>query len=297
MTATHPPPAHHNAKTLKLMAIMAHPDDESMGMGGTLARYAAEGVSTHLVTATRGEKGWIGVPEEDPDPRPYGRTIREVRPSGEGVGLGAIRQAELLNAAHMLGLQSVDFLNFIDGELAQANVHEATAHIVRLVRSIRPQVVVTFGPEGDYGHPDHITISQLTTGALVCAADPLYPDETLPAHRVDKLYYMVSSPELGKLLTEQFGDQIGIDVDGVRRGIVTWPEWAITTRLEVGEHWRTARQAILCHRSQLPSLGDPEHMPDESWRALITAQNTYIRQYSLVEVGPGGERDLFMGIR
>lgn len=281
MTDTHPSPTHHNAKTLKLLAVLAHPDDESMGMGGTLAYYSAEGVSTHLITATRGEKGWFGVPEEDPGP----------------FGMGAIRQAELLNAAHMLGLQSVDFLNFIDGELAQADVHEATAHIVRLVRSIRPQVVVTFGPEGDYGHPDHIAISQLTTGALVCAADPLYPDEALPAHRVDKLYYMVGSPELGRLLAEQFGDQIGIDVDGVRRSMVTWPEWAITTRLEAGEHWRTARQAILCHRSQLPSLGDAEHMPDEFWRALITAQNTYIRQYSLVEVGPGVERDLFTGIR
>jgi len=269
------------ANPLKLMAILAHPDDESMGLGGTLARYAAEGVLTHLMTATRGEKGWFGPPEEDPG----------------AYGLGAIRQAELLNAAHMLGLQSVDFLNYIDGELAQAGVHEATAHIVSLLRSIRPQVVVTFGPDGDYGHPDHIAISQLTAGAIVCAADPLYPDETLPAHRVDKLYFMVNGPQLSKILTEQFGDGIGIDVDGIRRGMVTWPEWALTTRIEVGEHWRTARRAILCHRSQLPSLGDVENLTDEIWREIITAQGTFIRQYSLVEVGPGIERDLFMGIR
>jgi LmbE family N-acetylglucosaminyl deacetylase len=281
MTVPEPHPTPQPANPLKLMAILAHPDDESMGLGGTLARYAAEGVATHLVTATRGEKGWVGLPEEDPGP----------------YGMGAIRQAELLNAAHMLGLQSVDFLNLIDGELAQADVHEATAHIVSLVRSIRPQVVVTFGPEGDYGHPDHIAISQLTTGALVCAADPMYPGETRPAHRVDKLYYMVNGPLLGVILAEQFGDEIGIDVDGIRRGLVTYPDWAITTRLAVGEHWRTARRAILCHRSRLPSLGDIDSLPDERWREILTAQGTFIRQYSLVGVGPGVEDDLFFGIR
>jgi len=263
------------------MAILAHPDDESMCLGGTLARYAAEGISTHLVTATRGEKGWSGPPEEYPCP----------------TALGAIRQAELLDAAHVLGLQSVDFLDYIDGELAQADVQQATARIVSLVRSIRPQVVLTFGPEGDYGHPDHIAISQLTAGALVCAADPVYPGKNRPPHRVDKLYFMVNSPQLREVLTEQFGADIGIDVDGVRRGLVAWPEWAITTRIEVGEHWRTAHQAILCHRSQLPSLGDVESLSDERWRELLTAQGAYIRQYSLVAVGPGIERDLFAGIR
>ena len=91
--------------------------------------------------------------------------------------------------------------------------------------------------------------------------------------------------------------EIGIDVDGIRRGLVTWPEWAITTRLEVGEHWRTARKAILCHRSQLPSLGDMENLSDERWRAILTAQGTFIRQYSLVGVAPGIEQDLFAGIR
>jgi LmbE family N-acetylglucosaminyl deacetylase len=281
MTTPTPHSDDHPANPLKLMAILAHPDDESMGMGGTLARYAAEGVSTHLVTATRGEKGWFGLPAENPGP----------------YGMGAIRQAELLNAAHMLKLHSVDFLNLIDGELAQANIHEATAHIVSLVRSIRPQVVVTFGPEGDYGHPDHIAISQLTAGALVCAADPMYPGETRPAHRVNKLYFMVNSPQMTGLLTEQFGDEIGIDVDGIHRGPVAWPEWAITTRLDVGEHWRTARKAILCHRSQLPSLGNIESLSDERWRTLLTAQGTFVRQYSLVGVSPGIEHDLFAGIR
>lgn len=278
MTESHPS---RPANPLKLLAVLAHPDDESMGIGCALARYAAEGVSTHLVTATRGEKGWVGVPEEDPGP----------------FGMGAIRHAELVNAARMLGLQSVDYLNYTDGELAQADVLEATARIVHQLRSIRPQVVVTFGPDGIYGHPDHIAICQLTSGAIVCAADPLYPGETLPAHRVDKLYTMVTGPQLGKLLADQFGDAVGIDVDGIHRGPVVWPEWAHTTQVEVGEHWRTARQAFLCHVSQLPSLGDIESLTDEGWRELLTAQNTFIRQYSLVAVGPGIENDLFAGLR
>lgn len=281
MTTQDPRPDPRPSNPLKLMAILAHPDDESMGLGGTLARYAAEGVSTHLVTATRGEKGWFGPPEENPGP----------------YRLGRIRQAELLNAAQILDLHSVDFLNLIDGELARSDVYEAMAHIVSLVRSIRPQVVVTFGPDGDYGHPDHIAISQLTSGALVCAADPMYPGETRPAHRVSKLYHMVNGPRLVRLLTQQFGDEISIEVDGIRRSLVSWPEWAITTRLEVGEHWRTACKAILCHRSQLPALGDIERLTDERWCELLTAQGTFIRQYSLVAVGPGVENDLFTGVR
>jgi len=86
-------------------------------------------------------------------------------------------------------------------------------------------------------------------------------------------------------------------VGGKRRGPVTWPDWAITTRLDVSRHWQSARQAILCHRSQLPSLGDPASLTDEDWCTLLTAMNTYIRQYSLVNTGPGPETDLFAGIR
>src|SRR5216683_2480834 len=88
------------AETLKLMAVLAHPDDESLGVGGILAKYAAEGIETSLVTATRGERGWFGDEHEYPGLE----------------ALGQIREAELRAAAEVLGIRSVDFLEYIDGE-------------------------------------------------------------------------------------------------------------------------------------------------------------------------------------
>src|SRR5579864_3851548 len=113
---------------LRLMCILAHPDDESLGFGGTLAKYAAEGVETYLLTATRGERGWPS------DPKDY--------PGLEG--LGKIREAEVRAAAACLGIREVQFLDYIDGDLDQANTSEAVARIVAQVRRIRPQVVLTF---------------------------------------------------------------------------------------------------------------------------------------------------------
>src|SRR5689334_2382926 len=154
---------------LRLMCVLAHPDDESLGNGGTLAKYGAEGIETYLVTATRGERGWFGDPRDNP-----GLTA-----------LGAIREAELHAAARVLGIRQVDFLDYIDGDLDQADPAEAIGKIAGHLRRVRPHVVVTFGPEGGYGHPDHIAISQFTSAACVAAADAGYASaEDLPPHRV-----------------------------------------------------------------------------------------------------------------
>src|SRR5512134_2537465 len=158
---------------LRLMCVLAHPDDESLGMGGTLAKYATEGIETYLVTATRGERGWFGDEKEYPGPE----------------ALGKIREAELFNAAKELGICEVEFLDYIDGDLDQANPAEATAKIVSHLRRIQPDVVITFDPNGAYGHPDHIAICQLTTAAILTAADPNYHSLASP-HSVKKLYYM-----------------------------------------------------------------------------------------------------------
>src|SRR5436190_11869053 len=113
---------------LRLMAIFAHPDDESMAVGGTLARYAAEGVEVSLVTATRGERGWFG-----PGAHP-----------GFDV-LGQRRESELRSAAKVLGIKRVDFLNYLDGDLDQAPPAQIIAKLVAHIRRTKPQVVVTFG--------------------------------------------------------------------------------------------------------------------------------------------------------
>src|SRR5579864_2902595 len=138
------------ANELKLMCVLAHPDDESLGNGGILAKYAAEGIKTYLVTATRGERGWLGDEQEYPGLE----------------ALGKIRENELLDAAEVLDIGYVDFLDYIDGDLDQMHPAEAIAKIVGHIRHIRPDVVVTFGQYGSYGHPDHIAISQFTTAAI-----------------------------------------------------------------------------------------------------------------------------------
>jgi len=153
------------------MAILAHPDDESPGNGGMLAKYAAEGIEIHLVVTTRGERGWPGKESEYPGLE----------------ALGKLREAEVRAAANILGLHTVYFLDYLDEELNEEHPAEAIAKIVGYLRLVRPEVVVTFGPFGGYGHPDHIAISQFTTAAIVEAAnqESLYHRD-LAAHSVSK---------------------------------------------------------------------------------------------------------------
>ena len=123
------------ADTLRLLAIFPHPDDETLGLGSTLARYASEGVETYLICATRGERGWFD--SEGPNP---------------GLeAVGRIREVELRCASETLGIHEVSLLDYIDGDVDQANPEEIIGKIALHVRRIKPQVVVTFGPEGAYG--------------------------------------------------------------------------------------------------------------------------------------------------
>ena len=261
------------------MCILAHPDDESLGMGGTLAKYASEGVCISLVTATRGERGWIGAETDYPGPD----------------ALGRLRAAELAAAAQILGLQAVIFLGYRDGELAQVAPAGVINQLVTHLRKHRPHVVVTFDPFGAYGHPDHIAISQLTTAAVVAAADPNYGHvETWPAHRVSKLYYRVVTQTEIVAYQAALGE-LAMEVNGVERHFVIWPDWAVTTRLDTSAYWPQVRQAVACHQSQLPDLQTLQNLPDDQHRRLWGSQ-TYYRTFSLVNSG-NREEDLFTGLR
>ncbi len=268
--------------TLKLLAILAHPDDEAMGMGGALAKYSAQGIETHLLCATRGERGWFGAPSSHPG----------------FAQLGYIRERELQNAIQQLGMTSLNFLDYMDGDLDKANHHDAIQRIVTHVRKIRPQVVVTFPPDGNYGHPDHIAIGQFTNAALICAADSSYADlQNLPAHRVSKLYYMVDSESFINLIAPFMGD-MSFQVDDQTRGEVAWKDWMITTRVDLDEpECRAAWRAILCHQSQLPTLGALAGMHEDAAAAVLAMQGTFFRAYSLVNSGRQIESDLFEGLR
>jgi LmbE family N-acetylglucosaminyl deacetylase len=266
---------------LKLLAVFAHPDDESMGMGGTLAKYAAVGVDTYLLCATRGERGWFGPEEQDPGLEK----------------LGALRTKELENAVAELGMKGLHFLGYVDGDVDQADHADAARKIVTYIRTIKPQVVVTFPPDGNYGHPDHIAIGQFTCAAVMLAADSSFKDENdLAPHRVSKLYYMVDGENFINLITPFVGE-INFPVGEEMRGEVAWKEWMITTRIDMAAHCRTAWRAIQCHQSQLPSLGPLAEMDDDAAVAVLAMQGTFYRAMSLVNGGRRLEADLFEGLR
>src|SRR6185437_4280732 len=141
---------------LKLMAVLAHPDDESLGMGGVLARYAHEGVATYVITATRGQRG-----------RFYDNANRP-----DDAAVGRVREEELRCAVRELGVHELTLLDYHDGDLDRADPREAAELIATHLRRVRPDVVLTFDQFGAYGHPDHIAICQFATAGIVLAADP-----------------------------------------------------------------------------------------------------------------------------
>ena len=141
----------------QMLLIFAHPDDESFALGGTIAKYAEQGVTITLVAATKGEAGKaaeICKPEE----------------------LGLIREQELLRAAEILGIAEVVFLGYRDKEVPIAPPLEIVEKLVRIIRKIRPQVVITFGADGASGHRDHRAIHHFTKAAIQLAKESVEPD-------------------------------------------------------------------------------------------------------------------------
>jgi LmbE family N-acetylglucosaminyl deacetylase len=262
-----------------LMCVLAHPDDESLALGGTLAMYAAKGIATSLVMATRGERGWRGEPTDDPGP----------------LALGRIREAELRAAVAELGVRELVFLDEIDGELDQSDQSAMIARIVAEIRRIRPALIATFGPDGVYGHPDHIAISQLTTAAVLRAADPELDDPSggLP-HRVSKLYHRIWTTTEFVAYRAVFGD-VAIDVDGTLRAFFFWPDWAVTTWLDTSDYWEEVRDAVACHRSQIGGVAALAQLDAHGHKRLWGTQH-FIRAMSVVPVAPGVEVDLFAGL-
>ncbi len=265
--------------TLRLLGIFAHPDDETLTCGGTFARYAHQGVETSLILATRGERGWFS----DWDAYP-----------GEKA-LGSLREQEVRNACQELGISRLDFLEYLDGEVDQADDQEIMAKLVSLVRQIRPHVVVTFGPDGLYGHPDHIATSQFTTSALVWASDPHAPYATaLAPHRVSKLYYRVASAAWFARYMPAFGDLV-MQIDGQERRAHPWTNWTLTTRVDASAYWAQAWRAVRCHQTQLRYPSRLAQLSEQDHRYLWGTQE-YYRVFSLMNSGRQEEHDLFEGL-
>lgn len=229
-------------KGRSLLAIFAHPDDESIMAGGTLALHAARGDHTAIICATRGE--WGPISDETLANR---------------ANLGAVRERELRAACEVLGVSWLRFLELEDGRIASvigAQEEEKTLEkIVRAVRELRPQTVITFGPDGLYGHADHIAIGQLTTKACGVAGDPnvfsQHLDENLAAHKVPTLLYATVPqglyPNVLAELAESGREGSFWGIPPERFGV---PPEEITTFADIAPFLDRKLAAIHCHQTQ-----------------------------------------------
>jgi len=238
-----------------LLFVGAHPDDESFGPGGTLAKYAQQGVKVYYACGTRGEVGEASAEH-----------------LAGHASTGEMRSTELACAAEALGLAGVIYLGYRDsgmtgspnnaaaGALAAAPLDEVTGRIVKVLRDIRPQVVLTFDPIGGYRHPDHIAIHNATVKAFQAAADAAQYPAAGPAYQPQKLYYAVFPKTLLRAAVRvlplfgrdprRFGTNH--DVDLVSLTNVDFP---VHARIHIpAEAARARAAASACHRSQLPGM-------------------------------------------
>ena len=202
------------------------------------------------------------------------------RPSLTPAEVGALREAELLAACDVLGITEVRCLDYLDGALDQVDPREAAAKIAGHIRRVRPHVVLTFGPEGAYGHPDHIAISQLAAAAIVRAAGC---DAGQPPHQVSKLYYIAWTKPKWDAYQAAL-KTLKAKVDGVERQAAPWPDWAVTTVIDTTQYSPVVWRAVSCHHTQMSIYQNLGHLPAEDHRALWGSQEFY-RVFSLVNGG------------
>jgi len=270
-----------------LLAAFAHPDDESFGPGGTLAKYAAEGVAVHLLCATLGEAGESDTPD-----------------LGECEDLACQREQELRCAASVLGLTEVHLLGYRDSGMAgspanqhlraliQADPDNLTEQVADLMCRLRPQVVVTFDPFGGYGHPDHIAMHRATVAAF----------ERLPGNeRPQKLYFTTLSRTYVRWIVRLMS-LFGIDPAAVGKNkdinlrAVLEHELPVTTRVDTDAYYEIKQRAGACHSSQLSGLGSfwrrlPRWLVRRWW-----SRETFYRAVPPFHRGEQVERDLFAGV-
>jgi len=268
---------------LAILGVFAHPDDEGSA-SGSLARYAAQGVRAYVACATRGD----GVDAKISEP---GLATRET--------LGQVRSQELVCACEKLGIEPPRFLGYQDGAVDEVAVEVAAAEVARLIRELRPQVVITHGPEGGYGHPDHIAVSNFVTAGFAAASDPDI-DLGLPPFAPAKLYY-TAMPRSFLETVPAFRDRRA-DIRGQQLGFVGVPDELITTAVDVRDWLDLKLEALACHRTQfefdpvtkLPKLF-LSSLP-EAERRVTFGSERFVRAQANVAVGEGEERDLLEGL-
>ncbi len=279
---------------LRLMAVHAHPDDESSKGAATMAKYLAEGVEVTVVTCTGGERGEVLNPALD---RP------EVLQN-----IAEIRRAEMDRAREIIGFEQ-QWLGFVDsgmpaqalppGCFAATSLTEAAEPLVRLVRRLKPQVMLTYDENGGYPHPDHIMCHKVSVAAFEAAGDPTrYPDAGPPWQPL-KLYYHMTFTRTRiatmheALLAAGFAspyadwlDKWEPDTDSFGR---------VTTRVPCGEYFDLRDAALKAHTTQVDPEGIWFAIPLQMQRELWATEDYELARNLLNSSQP--EDDLFAGVR
>ncbi|MFE9372944.1 N-acetyl-1-D-myo-inositol-2-amino-2-deoxy-alpha-D-glucopyranoside deacetylase [Streptomyces sp. NPDC006711] len=286
----------------RLLLVHAHPDDESINNGATMAKYAAEGVHVTLVTCTLGEEGEVIPPR-----------LAHLAPDREG-GLGAHRIGELAAAMKELGVEDHRFLggpgrfrdsgmmgveqNHRPGAFWNTGVDDAAASLVEVIRSVRPQVLITYDPDGGYGHPDHIQAHRVSMRAAELAAEPGYGREVGAPHTIAKIYWnrvpRAAAERAFAELRAANPDFPGIAAIDDVPGVVDESE--ITAEIDGAAHAAAKYAAMRAHETQI-TLKEP-------YFALSNdlGQPVFTTEYYQLAVGAPGvpagqrERDLFEGV-
>ncbi|MVU77360.1 GlcNAc-PI de-N-acetylase [Nocardia sp. ET3-3] len=266
---------------LTIMAVHAHPDDEVLSTGGVFARYAAEGIRTVLVTCTNGEQG----------DAPGG--VKPGEPGHDPSAVRAQRLSELRESARLLGIEQVELLGYRDSGMDgwdgnrdpeafwNIPVERSAARLEDLMRHYRPQVVVTYDENGQYGHPDHIQANRITLAAAAATGIP------------DKLYYTAIPRESSQEMFKTLRAQGMLDFDPPADfGI---PMDRITTVVDVAPYAQQKIKALEAHASQsdsVPFLNMPAEL-----QQLMFSSESFLRHANRVTAAPDRETDLFAGLR
>jgi LmbE family N-acetylglucosaminyl deacetylase len=277
-----------------LLAVLAHPDDESFGLGGTLARYAHEGVDVHIAIATDGVAGSVAEGYEDTLARLVEVRRNELTAAVEVLG----------GTLHMLGYRDSGYIGDPANKHPDAfiNIDEEIpiARVTGLIREIKPQVVITHDETGGYFHPDHIHCCKITTTAFFAAGqEDKYPQSGLLPYHPQRLYYSALPNRMiwlfttilrlrGKDPTKMGRNK---DIDFTKLGI---PGDQLHARIDYRHYWNTKRLASAKHQSQGGGTSNSRELPDWFQRRFLSTEY-FIRAYPPALNGEI-ERNLFDGV-
>ena len=289
----------------RVLLVHAHPDDEVIGSGATMAKYAAEGAHVTLVTCTLGEEGEVLVPE-----------LAHLASDKED-GLGEHRIGELADAMKALGVTDHRFLGgpgrWRDSGMMgtpandrpdcfwQADMDEAVGALVAVVREVRPQVVVTYNENGGYGHPDHIQAHRVAVAAFDAAGDPSrYPDAG-PAWAPSKLYYLAipkSFLRQGFEMMKQMGEEAPFGVDSPDDLPFGDDDADVTTQVDARDYLDAKLDAMRAHATQISVDGPLFALSNNIGQKAFGFEHFRLVRGTLGGGGndPWQESDLFAGL-